>query len=48
MVIPSPYIQGENIVCFLQLIDELNQLWSVGALTYDVPKKHNFLMYEII
>jgi len=49
MVIPSPYIRGENIVvCFLPLIDELNQLWSVEALTYNVLRKYNFLMYEII
>jgi hypothetical protein len=49
MVIHSLYIRGENIiVCFLSLINELNQLWSVGALTYDVPRKYNFFMYEII
>jgi hypothetical protein len=49
MVVLSPYIRGENIiVCFSLLINELNQLWSVGALTYDVQRKHNFFMYEII
>jgi hypothetical protein len=26
------------------LIDELTQLWSSGALTYDISKKYNFVM----
>jgi hypothetical protein len=26
------------------LIDELKQLWSSGALTYDISGKHNFLI----
>jgi hypothetical protein len=32
MVIPGP------------LIDELTQLWSSGVLTYDISRKHNFVM----
>ena len=37
MVIPGPNSPGHNIdVYFRPLIDELMQLWSSGALTYDV------------
>ena len=31
-------------VCLRPLIDELAQLWSSGALTYDISRKQNFLM----
>jgi len=42
MVIPGP---GRNIdVCLRLLIDELTQLWSSRALTYDILRKHNFVM----
>jgi len=45
MVIPGPSSPGRNIdVCLLPLIDELTQLWSFGALTYDISRKHNFVM----
>ena len=44
-VIPSPSSPGRNIdVCLRSLIDELAQLWSSGALTYDTSRKQNFLM----
>jgi len=44
-VIPGPSSPGRNIdVCLLPLIDELVQLWSSGALTYDISRKQNFLM----
>jgi len=44
-VIPGPSIPGRNIdVCFRPLINELAQLWSSGALTYDISRKQNFLM----
>ena len=34
---------GSNIDIYLQLlIDELKQLWSSRALTYDVLRKQNF------
>jgi hypothetical protein len=43
MVIPGSSSLGQNIdVCFRPLIDELTQLWSSGALTYDIFRKHNF------
>jgi len=36
---------GRNIdVCLWSLIDELTQLWSSGALTYDISRKQNFVM----
>ena len=36
---------GRNIdVCLRPLIDELAQLWSSRALTYDISRKQNFLM----
>jgi hypothetical protein len=45
MVIPGPSSPGRNIdVCLRPLIDELTQLWSSGALTYDISRKHNFVM----
>jgi len=45
IVIPGPSSLGQNIdVCLRPLIDELAQLWSSGALTYDVSRKRNFLM----
>jgi hypothetical protein len=44
-VIPDPKSRGRNIdVCLRPLIDELAQLWSSGALTYDILRKQNFLM----
>ncbi|KAL9357242.1 hypothetical protein Peur_050495 [Populus x canadensis] len=45
MVIPGPSSPGRNIdVCLRPLIDELTQLWSSGALTYDISMKQNFVM----
>ncbi|KAL9407317.1 hypothetical protein Peur_004289 [Populus x canadensis] len=45
MVIPGPSSPGRNIdVCLRPLIDELTQLWSPGALTYDISRKQNFVM----
>jgi len=44
-VIPGPKSPGRNIdVCLRPLIDELAQLWSSGALTYDISRKQNFFM----
>jgi hypothetical protein len=44
-VIPGPSSLGRNIdVCLRPLIDEFAQLWSSGALTYDISRKQNFLM----
>jgi hypothetical protein len=45
MVILSPNSLGRNMdVCLQLLIDELTQLWSSRALTYDVLTKQNFLI----
>jgi len=45
MVIPCPSSSGWNIdVCLHPLIDELTQLWSSRALTYDISRKQNFVM----
>jgi hypothetical protein len=44
-VIPGPSSPGRNIdVCLRPLIDELAQLWSFRALTYDISRKQNFVM----
>jgi hypothetical protein len=44
-VIPGPNSSGQNIyVCLRLLINELKQLLSFRALTYDVSRKLNFLM----
>jgi len=43
-VIPGLSSPGWNIdVCLQPLIDELAQLWSFGALTYDISRKQNFV-----
>ena len=45
MIIPDPNSSGQNInVCLWLLIDKLTQLWSSGALIYDISRKHNFLI----
>jgi hypothetical protein len=45
MVIPGQSSPGWNIdVCLRPLIDELTQLWSFRALTYDISRKQNFVM----
>jgi hypothetical protein len=45
MVIPGPSSSVRNIdVCLRPLIDELAQLWSSRAFTYDISRKQNFLM----
>jgi len=44
-VIFDPSSPDRNIdVCLRPLIDELTQLWSSGALTYDISRKQNFVM----
>jgi len=44
-VIPDPNSPGRNIDVYLwPLIDELKQLYSYRALTYDVLRKQNFMM----
>jgi hypothetical protein len=48
MVIPSPSSPVWNIdVCLRPLINELAQLWSSRALTYDISRKKNFLMRAV-
>jgi len=45
IVIPGSSSPGWNIdVCPRPLINELTQLWSSRALTYDVSRKQNFVM----
>jgi hypothetical protein len=45
MVIPGPSSPSQNIDVYLcPLIDELTQLWSSGALTYDILRKYNFVI----
>jgi hypothetical protein len=44
MIISGPSSPGRNIdVCLQLLIDELVQLWSSKALTYDISRKQNSL-----
>jgi hypothetical protein len=44
-IIPGPSSLGRNIdVCLQPLIDVLTQMWSSRALTYDISRKHNFVM----
>jgi hypothetical protein len=47
-IISGPRSPGRNIdVCLRPLIDESAQLWSSGALTYDISSKQNFLMRRL-
>lgn len=49
MIIPGPKSPGNNIDVYLQpLIDELNELWLNGALTYDVASKDTFRMHAAL
>jgi len=49
MVIPGPSSPGRNIdICLRPLINELTQLWSSRALTYDISRKHNFIMRDTL
>lgn len=45
LVIPGPDYPGKNLNVFMQpLIDEMDDLWKNGALTYDCHNKKNFTM----
>jgi hypothetical protein len=45
LVILGPSLPGMDIDVYLQpLIDELQELWNVGACTFDGSKKDNFNM----
>jgi hypothetical protein len=45
-MIPGPKNLGKKLDVFLRpLIDELNNLWSVGVETYDVYRKENFQLW---
>lgn len=49
MIIPGKMSPGNNIDVHLQpLIDELKDLWYVGADTYDATTKKNFQMYAAL
>ena len=49
LLIPGPTALGNDIYIYLQpLIDELNELWEVGAKAYDAPTKKNFCMRAAI
>ncbi|GFP99843.1 mitochondrial pyruvate carrier 3 [Phtheirospermum japonicum] len=45
VLVPGPQNPKDKLDVFLQaLIEELKQLWSEGAVSYDVSKKQNFQM----
>jgi len=49
MIIPGPSSPVRNIDVYLRpLIDELTQLWSSGALTYDISRKQNFIIRAVL
>ena len=49
LLIPGLTAPGNDIDIYLQpLIDELNELWEVGAETYDALTKQNFCMLAAI
>jgi hypothetical protein len=45
LIIPGPSSPGMGIDVYLQpLIEELQELWSVGVRKFDASKKNNFVM----
>jgi len=49
MLIPGPRSPGQNIDIYLQpLIDELNELWVKGVLTWDEKEKKNFTPHALL
>jgi hypothetical protein len=45
MIFPGPSSPRMDINVYLQpLIEELQELWNVGLLTFDASKKNNFVM----
>ena len=49
LLIPGPTAPGNDIDIYLKpLIDKLNELWEVGAKTYDALTKQNFCMRAAI
>ena len=43
LLIPGPKNPKANIDVYMQpLVEELKQLWEIGATTYDISKKQNF------
>ena len=48
LLIPGPIAPRNDTDIYLQpLIDELNELWEVGAETYDASTKQNFCMCAV-
>ena len=49
ILIPGPSNPKDKIDVFLQLlIAELNDLWNVGSMTYDVASKTNFRLHVVL
>jgi Transposase family tnp2/Domain of unknown function (DUF4218) len=49
LLLPGPKHPGRDIdICLEPLIDELQNLWSVGKQTYDVSRNQNFPMRAVL
>ncbi|XP_021724380.1 uncharacterized protein LOC110691745 [Chenopodium quinoa] len=49
LLVPGPKNQKGNLDVYMQpLIEELKQLWDVGANTYDLSKQQNFTMRVVV
>ena len=49
LLIPGPQQPGNSIDVYLEpLIDDLNQLWSIGELTYDVVSRDTFTLKAML
>lgn len=45
LLVPDPKNPKGNLAVYMQpLIEELKQLWEIGAMTYDISQKQNFML----
>ncbi|XP_057248861.1 uncharacterized protein LOC104906231 [Beta vulgaris subsp. vulgaris] len=45
LLVPGPKNPKGNLDVYMQpLIEELKQLWEIGAMTYDISQKQNFML----
>ncbi|XP_057247483.1 uncharacterized protein LOC125492831 [Beta vulgaris subsp. vulgaris] len=45
LLVPGPKNPKGNLDVYIQpLIEELKQLWEIGAMTYDISQKQNFML----
>ncbi|XP_048489971.1 uncharacterized protein LOC125491934 [Beta vulgaris subsp. vulgaris] len=49
LLVPGPKNPKGNLDVYMQpLIEELKQLWEIGAMTYDISHKQNFMLHAAL